>query len=202
MDDIPNQGAQYKDIFGLIQARVPGLLVVTKNNEKFVQFTRSSGGTYATIFVDGVKYESAAVSTLNPDRILAVDVLKGLYASTIYGVDKDGGALLLTTKKLEDRSRAPSFPKRSTKGVLNILHPGYYEARSFYVPNYQTESIEFQKPDYRTSLYWNPNVEIKDESSTFEFYTGDRQASYLIWIEGVSKSGIPFAKGKVFEVRE
>ena len=35
---------------------------------------------------------------------------------------------------------------------------GYYQARTFYTPKYDIPQSEYNKPDLRTTIYWDPNV--------------------------------------------
>lgn len=61
----------------------------------------------------------------------------------------------------------------------------------FYAPAYPTEKARRSNvPDYRTTLYWNPAVELDETGhATVEFYTSDAPADYDITIEGVTRTG-------------
>ena len=45
-------------------------------------------------------------------------------------------------------------------------------------------------PDYRTTLYWNPAVELDETGhAVVEFYTSDAPADYNVTAEGVTREG-------------
>lgn len=45
--------------------------------------------------------------------------------------------------------------------------------------------------DLRTTLYWNPYVEIKEGEAEVIFYTADEASEYTLYIDGVSDDGEP-----------
>ncbi len=63
-------------------------------------------------------------------------------------------------------------------------------AKVFLAPQYadeQTKKSPF--PDFRTTLYWNPNVETGKTGSTFSFYTSDTRGEYDVVVNGISREG-------------
>ena len=76
------------------------------------------------------------------------------------------------------------------QGIVDFTHPGYDMSREFYHPKYNVVKQEHTKPDYRTTLYWNPNINLENGSSeTLEFFTSDIPSTYRIEIEGITESG-------------
>ena len=72
---------------------------------------------------------------------------------------------------------------------------------AFYAPNYATDSMDQEKPDYRTTLYWNSTAGIDAKQATpFSFYTGDKLSEFLIFVEGMTKDGQPFVGQKTIRV--
>ena len=59
---------------------------------------------------------------------------------------------------------------------------GYAESVEFYSPIYDTpEKIADEKPDIRTTLYWNPYLQIgPDGTAQIEFYSNDHKTSNTI----------------------
>ena len=59
------------------------------------------------------------------------------------------------------------------------------------MPRYEgPRSSQPTKFDTRTTIYWNPNIEIdKTGTSTIEFYNADSKATYKVIIEGMDKDG-------------
>ena len=78
---------------------------------------------------------------------------------------------------------------------------GYYEARSFYSPNYQ--SPEKSKPDERTTIYWAPNITTnKNGEAAMSFYNADPATTIKVDVQGLTDKGIPIAAVAGYEVKE
>ena len=99
------------------------------------------------------------------------------------------GMISVTTKtgpELDNVSQ--TLPARDV-GFSSPL--GYQTPAEFYAPTYETEKARRSMvPDYRTTLYWNPAVELDETGrATVEFYTSDALADYNVIIEGVTYNG-------------
>jgi len=96
------------------------------------------------------------------------------------------GVILITTA---ERNAGISDAK-----VVSPL--GYQMNRDFYSPVYETkEQKEDPKPDLRTTLYWNPNVQTDEAGKAkISFYTPDTPATYTITIKGITKEGLHIHK--------
>ncbi len=88
-----------------LTGKVSGLTISTTNNGLFaptrvtLRGNRSlTGNNQALIVVDGAIYYND-ISTINPDDIVDINILKGASASAIYGSDASNGVMLITTKK-------------------------------------------------------------------------------------------------------
>lgn len=44
-------------------------------------------------------------------------------------------------------------------------------------------------PDYRTTLYWNPEVILQNNEAEVSFFTCDNLSEYTIFIEGITGNG-------------
>ena len=69
---------------------------------------------------------------------------------------------------------------------------GYRPEREFYSPQYSnSDKSDYTRPDYRTTLYWNPRVVVGDDGcATLQFYSSDVSKRYLVTIEGASDNGM------------
>lgn len=203
LEDVTAGGAFYNNIFELIRDRVtnaqirtididggPTKVVILRGESSF------SLPSYALFEVDGVIVSPLTASAIVPSSVDLIDVKKGLAATSIYGAAANGGVITIITKEPKDQKRIIK-----TRGVLNIEHPGYHQARTFYTPNYEAEQIDKNKPDYRTTLYWNSSAKIDEkEATSFSFYTGDKLSEFLIFVEGITREGDPFVGQKTFTV--
>jgi TonB-linked SusC/RagA family outer membrane protein len=89
-----------------LTAKVAGLAVYTLDNgidpnvSVVLRGNRSlEGNNNALIVLDGVPIPSATLSSINPNDIADVSVLKGAGAAALYGSEASNGALLITTKR-------------------------------------------------------------------------------------------------------
>jgi TonB-linked SusC/RagA family outer membrane protein len=88
-----------------LTGKISGLQINTVNNGVFaptrvtLRGNRSLTGNNQPLYVvDGsIFYDD--ISTLNPDDIIDITVLKGSSASAVYGSDASNGVILITTKK-------------------------------------------------------------------------------------------------------
>ena len=80
------------------------------------------------------------------------------------------------------------------------MHPGYHKAKTYYAVDYSLEGANLDKPDYRTNLYWNPDIQLNGPTSDFQFYTGDKLSEFIILVEGISKRGVPFTASQTFRI--
>jgi len=68
---------------------------------------------------------------------------------------------------------------------------GYQKPIEFYSPKYETQEAKWSAiPDFRTTIFWKPDVVIGDENkASFEFYTADFTTTYSVVIEGITGDG-------------
>ena len=159
------KGAPYT-IFGPMLVVIDGAEMSSRDN---------SGGLHLAFNIDDV---------LNPQDVETIEVLK--YASaSIYGMEGGNGVLIITTKKTRQLK-----PKDiASVGILPIAVQGYYKARDFYSPKYES-NITNAPPDLRSTIYWNPElVTDKDGNASFEYYNADGTGNYRVVIEGMDEKG-------------
>ena len=194
----------YYSVFDVVRLSVPGVEVVgTPNVDQQFRirgYNSLSLSTTATVLINGSVASTGAVNALKAANIEFIDVLKGLSKTAIFGGVGRNGIVAIYTKTGGSRRRG-----RSTKldGLFNTTHPGYYEARTFYSPDYGIPSSDHQKPDYRTTLYWNPNINIgEDGKALIEFFTADRTTTYDVDLQGVLDDGRVLSTQYSFDVME
>lgn len=77
---------------------------------------------------------------------------------------------------------------------------GYYEARTFYSPNY--ESPDKTKPDERTTIHWEPLITTDENGkASVNFYNADPKTKIRIDVQGVTDKGIPVVAETKYEVK-
>ncbi|HEX7585556.1 MAG TPA: hypothetical protein VF373_12765 [Prolixibacteraceae bacterium] len=75
------------------------------------------------------------------------------------------------------------------KGRIIPKLRGFDRPAIFYSPKYTLENINSPKPDFRPTLYWNPDVSIVNGKANLDFFTSDEATDYVVYLEGISKNG-------------
>jgi len=151
------------------------------------------GGGAPLVVIDDMPYTAGdgesvedILNMLDINDIAKIDVLKDISNTAIYGSRGGNGVIVVYTKKGEiNTASRPSF------NIKQVMPLGYQLPVEFYSPKYDTQaSISDPKPDFRTTIYWNPNV-ITDENGNakLDFYTADDPATYSVIIEGINDEG-------------
>lgn len=176
-------GAQV--IFDVIQGRIPGTRVVLDpDNEKMVI---GRGGGVMIFLLDGNPVSHQVINTIPPTEVAFIDILKGPQAF-VYGTGGNNGVIAVYTKTGTGKKQEKN--RQNTPGILHFRKAGYYIAREFYSPDYQTENPQNIKPDFRNTLYWNPDIRFSESGSTeLYFYTSDEEGSYIMLVEGITPDG-------------
>ena len=91
-----NEMQSYRDIFEYLEGRVAGVEVTTDKRIIIRGVNTINGSNDPLILVDGQEWQD--ISTLNPNDVQSIDVLKDS-ATAIYGVRGSNGVILITTKR-------------------------------------------------------------------------------------------------------
>jgi hypothetical protein len=127
---------------------------------------------------------------------LSVEDIDKVFVSTIdvFGSGHSGYVIGISTN-----------PNRSSNNKFYTLtkkYPGYYEARTFYSPVYPNQVKLSAKPDLRTTLFWEPNLETNAEGEcTTSFYNTDKSMKVKYSFEGLTENGIPIVQTGNYEVK-
>jgi hypothetical protein len=95
-----------------------------------------------------------------------------------------GGVLAVYTKKI-------IIPEGRLEKLDNISYKGYSLTKEFYSPDYATAGSNNPQADYRSTLYWNPELYTSSQSNTVQlkFFNNDFSKKLKIVIEGFDASG-------------
>ncbi|WP_316828530.1 TonB-dependent receptor [Pedobacter miscanthi] len=102
LDDFRN--APTTNVASLLQGTVPGLNVGQVNRAGAtpsisIRGQNTLGGNQnALIILDGVQY-NGSLTSINPDDIASIDVLKDASSTAVYGAQAANGVILITSKK-------------------------------------------------------------------------------------------------------
>ncbi|MEX0289532.1 MAG: hypothetical protein AB3N14_10525, partial [Flavobacteriaceae bacterium] len=152
--------------------------------------------TEPLFLLDGVAVPFQVIQQMKTFGVLFVDLLVGAQAA-FYGVRGANGVIAVYT----DRGFRFSFSQERYPGITNFTMQGFNSANRFEGPNHGDSSTAPVTSDYRTTLHWEPNIEVDGSNHLpITFYTGDSSGSYLIRLEGVTESGLPLSCSKSFTV--
>ncbi|AYL94130.1 carboxypeptidase-like regulatory domain-containing protein [Mucilaginibacter celer] len=144
------------------------------------------GGPMLIIMDDVALPQGTSVDNYSATDIESVSVLKTADAS-IYGIRGANGVLILKTRKNAAPIAVNSAP---APGLLYFTAKGFYKARTFYAPVYESTGSINNKPDNRGTVYWNPDVTTgNDGMAGFDFFNADTKGTYRVVIEGIDAAG-------------
>lgn len=167
-------------ILDVVTRRIPGLSLMLSDGEEGLGFLGNSAP--ALIVLDGVPTEWQVVAAL---AISSIDKVEAMRIAIMYGTKGNNGALLFTTKRGVKNTEVllPS-------GVDRIKVLGYSLIREFYSPKYENQKHSIEKTDFRSTLYWHPNIwtdEYGEASVTY--YNSDQTGEVSIIMEGLTTDG-------------
>ena len=123
--------------------------------------------------------------------------------NVIFGIrpDRMGNVPGVLFIFLKDGSEIVHSKGNRPLSMATVRQLGYEPPVEFYSPQYPAaDKSQYTRPDYRTTLYWNPKVRIDETGeATVTFYASDVSKRYLVTIEGVSDDGIVVSKQVVIE---
>lgn len=177
-----------------------------------------SGNKNVLIVLDGIIYNSS-LSSINPNDIASIDVLKDASSTAVYGAQAANGVLLITSKKGKGGKAKVSFSSAySISNPTKNLRPMnreeffdytkkmYYD-KAFIGPDYTTPNPDFRLSDYMPDKVMLDNTQSDGLSpydydwwsegtrtgSIFEnrlsISGGTEAVSYLISFENVNQEG-------------
>lgn len=195
IDSIPGNSAM--SALDLLR-RFPGTQVFGMYPFQTVQIG-GPNGAQPLFLIDGVPTDIAFVQAMRAPEVMFIDLSNGPDAS-LYGSRAAGGVVALYSNRgfsFDDGNKPPS------PGITDFAIPGFYKTREFYRPNYANPKKEHEKPDYRTTLFWEPDVRIDENgSSSVDFFTGDSSGSYMVKVEGMTNDGRPISALSTIVVQE
>ncbi len=129
--------------------------------------------------------EPTDIALLRTLRVQDVALIKFYEAGFIgVGSGSPGGAVAVYTK---EKFREDEKPDKLEYFEYN----GYSITKEFYNPDYKGADAKHTAPDYRTTLYWNPDIYTDPETKSVKlnFFNNDFSKRYKIVVEGFDAAG-------------
>ena len=113
-----------------------------------------------------------------------VEILKSPENLVLFGSEGANGVIAIYTRKGEIAETDPVV-----KGMLERSIKGYTQYKKFYSPEYTPENRKDPTPDFRTTLFWAPEVSTRNGPAKLQFFTSDEVGQYRVYVEGITSSG-------------
>jgi hypothetical protein len=132
---------------------------------------------YIKVFDPPFAGAQTAIAATGPGSKLSLPLISSSAAIAIY--TKKGGDL--NSEK----------PKYNTSGMDFQSLEGYSPVKEFYAPNYAEKEQANASADLRTTLLWNPQINLDKYNSkaVIRFYNNDITHSFRIILEGMDSKG-------------
>ena len=125
------------------------------------------------------------MSAIPMASIEKIEILKQPHETAVYGVLGANGVISVFTKTDVGFEEV----QRDIPGTIMEKIKGFEPFREFYSPEYTDENLLSEKPDYRTTLYWNPEIILVNGEAEVSFFTCDNLSRYKIIVEGMTAYG-------------
>ncbi|MGE5447595.1 MAG: hypothetical protein ACM3PR_04485, partial [Bacteroidales bacterium] len=128
------------------------------------------------------------ITLMRMDNVDIVDVLNPGFHSTNpgeLGAINPNGLIAIYSK---DPNKVP-VDYTNVRGRIRPQLRGYHKPVKFYSPSYNPDNTDSPQPDFRPTLFWNPELCFKEGKANIEFFTSDENAHYVVYVEGVTKNG-------------
>lgn len=131
------------------------------------------------ILIDGNRIENNNILIdFSVEKIESITVVPDNYR---YGSELFAGIIDVATK-------GGDYIKEEDLKNFNFVYPS--PETLLYQPVYPQDNTLSRIPDYRTTLYWNPQINLKNQEVIFkEFYTSDIEGWYEIALNGYNNNG-------------
>lgn len=207
----------YSDVLDLLQGRVAGLKIERAGSSANIMMRGMKSindlNTTPLILIDGVPMNSSPQASVEEkEHLLEKD--SGISLNADLGIDALVSLPITDVERIEvlKGNAASIFGSRGSKGVIAVytrrgqgLEPvsgepkyqrlrlrGFSVEREFYIPDYREKSASHKIQDYRTTLYWNPDIPIaKNGWVRFDFFNNDHAKRLQVVIQGITKDGVP-----------
>jgi hypothetical protein len=187
------------DPIQVLQGRTEGLYITGDFHQGY-QFIfhgqKVPKGESPLFLLDDREVDLSTICNVPIEAVDKIEYIKESGALAFYGFRGSFGVISVLTKR---GINGPIPP------VLNFITRrvyGYYQARTFYTPKYNIPESEYNKPDLRTTIYWDPNVVTdKDGNATISFFNADSKAIIKVDVEGIVGLGIPLVGRSSFEIK-
>ena len=190
---VTREDNSFRNVFEYLEGKVAGLVISDDPSSLYRISIR--GGKLPIFMIDGFEVIGfppdiersiiEQISNIHMNEIDKVEIIKSGGNVAIFG-SKGGNGVIAIYRKTRDSVK---YADNYEKGRIETVVKGFHEPQKFYSPSYTPDNIDNPKPDYRPTLFWNPEFNIESGKANISFYTSDQLGDYLVFVEGISKNG-------------
>lgn len=185
----------YRDPIQTLQGRLSGFNITGDQSHGYKFIYHGQKGE-PLFLIDGKVVDIETFQSLPVNAIDKIEVIKDGGKLSLYGFRGSFGVISVLTK------RGINGPLPPVLNLINQRVNGYYQTRTFYTPRYDVKKPEYEKPDLRTTIHWEPNVVTdEDGNATISFFNADNKTIIKVDVEGIAEPGIPLAGKTSFDVK-
>lgn len=205
------------NITNALAGRLPGLITIQRSGEPgrdksdlYIRGVATLNSAAPLVTIDGVQKEYSAITTLDPNEIENITILKDASATALYGVKGANGVIIVTTRRgkvgkpsisvrsqtaIQTPTRIPRF--LDSYGFATLYNEAYANDNpdSGTIP-YSEEALEAYKNNTDPLLY--PNVDWAKEVLTnslssqtnFNMTGGSEKARYFVNMGYMHQDGL------------
>lgn len=191
----PQMAAGAQSVLDILGGRVAGVRVMGQGMNASVSIRN---GGEPLFVLDGITVDKAMIANMNVNDVETIDVLKGGSAA-IYGSRGGNGVISVLTKR---GNANYDYTQEVVPGTLVAKIAGFDIPREFYAPAYDVKRQEDARPDYRSTIYWAPELKTgKDGKVRIQYYNTDPVTTVRIQAEVLSPAGEPGSGKSVYSVQ-
>ena len=196
-----------------LQGKVPGMMIGQETDNRGVHYVIKIRGqstillsTEPLVLLDGVPVGGQAfvhssngqgtlgdtsgdrMAMIDPNMVDRIEVTTRV--NSLYGEAGRNGVIAIFTKA-GSTNRLSNLQDLKTVDVYKIS--GYSTPREFRSPDYDSPTLDKEKPDYRSTIYWNPQLSTDEITGicSVSFFAADLPGRYRIIVEGITETGKP-----------
>jgi hypothetical protein len=183
-----------------LQGRVVGLTINCSMGECQVYYNRAqattiSGPIEPMVLINNAPASGRAgqiLSQLDLNQVERVEFSRRI--NVLYGEQGKNGIIAVYLKSGGAITDWDS-------GIRSFRLSGLHKPLQFFMPQYGEDNSESGGADYRSTIYWNPEL-TADETGAYvlEFYTSDLPGPYRVTVEGFTQKGQPVRHVSYFDV--
>ena len=171
-----------------------------------------TGGMETIVLVDGIPVLDDAyqfLPNLPPSEVKSVEILDGitknfmlLYRRVYPFKDTRSTPIQGCILAIYTYSGNGLYTATKSKGILKTSIPVFASTKEFYIPKYQREESALGPGDNSVSLYWNPDLKLKDkEVISLNVQNNEISGTKTIRIEIIATDGRIGYKDVDYEVK-